>query len=428
MKKILVVALLFVGVSAVKSQHIYFEAGKSISSFNFENSQGESLKNLQKTDHVFMNLGYRRNIFTKNLYVSGEGSYNSYGAIGSDRDMGNYFEWDVTYLGIRFGLDYELFKTGKFTYYIKGAASAEFLIRGTQTLNEQVYTLRGKNDFDTPIYFLRGGLGVQYQISQKLSVFTQYMYGRSGTFKNIEGKLNINAHNFGFGLLVNISKDVQDISEYASVQIVQLRKELADNNQKVKELEKTVKQVDELEETLVAKEEEIQEKEVKIQEKEEEIITLQESISSALLPYDGKGLTIEERNGKVYVTMENDMLFQSGSWRIGTEGEEAVTALGNVLAENPEVTVLIEGHTDNEPFRSSGNLDSNWDLSTKRATAIVGILMKNKDINPKNLTAAGRGEFDPIADNSTPEGKATNRRIEVILTPKLDEVFKLIEK
>lgn len=421
MKKILVVALLFAGVTAVKGQHIYFETGKTISSFNFEDSQGESLDNLQKTDHVFMSLGYRRSIFTKNLYLTAEGSYNSYGAIGSDRDVGNYFEWDVTYLGARVGLDYELFHTGNFTYFIKGAASAEFLIRGTQTLNDQVYTLQGESDFDTPIYFFRGGLGIQYKVSQKLSVFTQYMYGRSGTFKNIEGKLNINAHNFGFGLLINISKDVQDISEYASTQIVQLKKELEENTQKVKEMEETVKQVDELEEVIIAKEEEIM-------EKEEEIQTLQESISSALMPYEGKGLTVEERNGKVYVTMETDMLFQSGSWRIGPEGEEAVTALGNVLADNPEVTVLIEGHTDNEPFRGSGNIDSNWDLSTKRATAIVEILMKNIEINPRNLTAAGRGEFNPIADNSTPEGKAINRRIEVILTPKLDDVYKLIEK
>lgn len=421
MKKILIIALLFIGVTAVKSQHIYFETGKSISSFTFEDSQGESLKNLQKTDHAFMSLGYRRSIFTKNLYLSAEGSYNSYGALGSDRDLGNYYEWDVTYLGVRVGLDYELFNTGNFTYYIKGAASAEFLIRGTQTLNDQVYTLRGENDFDTPVYFLRAGLGVQYKVSQNLSVFTQYMYGMSGTFKNIEGKLKINAHNFGFGLLINISKDLPVLAEVESAQIVQLKRELEENTQKVKELEETVKQVDVLEETIEAKEEEIM-------EKEEEIKTLQESISSALLPYDGKGLTIEERNGKVYVTMENDMLFQSGSWRIGPEGEEAVTALGNVLATNPEVTVLIEGHTDNEPFRGSGNLNSNWDLSTKRATAIVEILMKNNEINPKNLTAAGRGEFDPIADNTTPEGKATNRRIEVILTPKLDEVFKLIEK
>jgi len=428
MKRIIVVALLFAGVTAIKSQHIYFETGKSISSFHFENSQGESLKNLQKTDHVFMSLGYRRSIFTKNLYLSAEGSYNSYGAIGSDRDVGNYFEWDVTYLGFRVGLDYELFHTGNFTYFIKGAASAEFLIRGTQTLNDQVYTLQGENDFDTPIYFLRGGLGIQYKVSPKLSVFTQYLYGRSGTFKNIEGKLNINAHHFGFGLLINISKDVQDISEYAGAQIVQLKRELEENTQKVKEMEETVKQVDELEEVIIAKEEVIMEKEEKIQEKEEEIQTLQESISTALMPYEGKGLTVEERNGKVYVTMETDMLFQSGSWRIGPEGEEAVTALGNVLAENPEVKVLIEGHTDNEPFRGSGNINSNWDLSTKRATAIVEILMKNTEINPRNLTAAGRGEFDPIADNATPEGKAINRRIEVILTPKLDEVFKLIEK
>jgi chemotaxis protein MotB len=247
------------------------------------------------------------------------------------------------------------------------------------------------------------------------------MYGRSGSFKNVQGKLNIDAHSIGFGLLVNISKKQQPAAAVESVQLMELKKELEVNSQKVKELEASARQVDVLEEQVIAKEEEIV-------AKKEEIRSLKESISNALLAFEGKGLTIIEREGKVYVTMETDMLFQSGSWNIGAEGEKAVNALGNVLADNPDVTVLIEGHTDNEPFKGSGNINNNWDLSTKRATAIVEILRNNKKINPKNLTAAGRGEYDPVADNATIEGKAKNRRIEVIITPKLDEVFKLIKK
>lgn len=126
--------------------------------------------------------------------------------------------------------------------------------------------------------------------------------------------------------------------------------------------------------------------------------------------------------------MENKLLFNSGSWAVGTEGKKAVKQLGTVLAENPEIAVLIEGHTDNAPFKGSGQLSGNWDLSTKRATAIVKILQENAKINADNLTAAGRGEFAPIASNDTPEGKAKNRRIEVILTPKLDELSKLLNK
>lgn len=155
---------------------------------------------------------------------------------------------------------------------------------------------------------------------------------------------------------------------------------------------------------------------------------LKNAISRALTDFEGKGLTVEQRGGKVYVSMENKLLFQSGSWAVGTDGKTAVRSLGNVLAENPDIAVLIEGHTDNVPYSGNGALTSNWDLSTKRATAIVNILRENTAINPENLTAAGRGEYAPIASNTTEEGKAKNRRIEVILTPKLDELSRLLNE
>lgn len=155
---------------------------------------------------------------------------------------------------------------------------------------------------------------------------------------------------------------------------------------------------------------------------------LKDAISRALTDFEGKGLTVEQRGGKVYVSMENKLLFESGSWAVGTHGKEAVRQLGTVLAQNPEIAILIEGHTDNVPYTGSGQISGNWDLSTKRATAIVNILRENSAINPENLTAAGRGEYAPIASNDTAEGKAKNRRIEVILTPKLDEISKLLNE
>ena len=153
---------------------------------------------------------------------------------------------------------------------------------------------------------------------------------------------------------------------------------------------------------------------------------LKDAISTALTNFEGKGLTVEQRDGKVYVSMENKLLFQSGSWSVGSEGRKAVRQLANVLAENPDIAILIEGHTDNVPYKGNAQLSGNWDLSTKRATAIVNILRENTSINPENLTAAGRGEYAPIASNDTTEGRAKNRRIEVILTPKLDEISKLL--
>ncbi|NCO63512.1 MAG: OmpA family protein [Flavobacteriales bacterium] len=181
-----------------------------------------------------------------------------------------------------------------------------------------------------------------------------------------------------------------------------LKRELEDRSNRVAELEKV------------------------IADKDAAMTALKDAISRALTDFEGKGLTVEQRDGKVYVSMENKLLFSSGSWAVGTEGRRAVQQLGSVLGQNPDIAVLIEGHTDNVPYQGNAQLSGNWDLSTKRATAIVNILRENATINPENLTAAGRGEYAPVATNSTPEGKAKNRRIEVILTPKLDELSKLL--
>ena len=177
-------------------------------------------------------------------------------------------------------------------------------------------------------------------------------------------------------------------------------------------LNKSAQRLDELESLIAAKEASMKK--------------LKETLSKALNSFEGKGLTVQQKNGKVYVSMENKLLFNSGSWAVGTEGKKAVVELGKVLGDNPEISVLIEGHTDDDAFTASGPIADNWDLSTKRATAIVAILSENKKINKENLTAAGRGEFSPLASNSTAEGKAKNRRIEIILTPRLDEISKML--
>ena len=186
--------------------------------------------------------------------------------------------------------------------------------------------------------------------------------------------------------------------------------------------------LEQLKKELEARSNRVSELESVIAAKDAAMTNLKNAISNALTDFEGKGLTIEQRNGKVYVSMENKLLFNSGSWAVGIEGKKAVKQLGSVLGDNPEIAVLIEGHTDNAPFTGTGQIKGNWDLSTKRATAIVDILRENNTINPENLTAAGRGEFAPIASNNTAESKAKNRRIEVILTPKLDEISKLLNE
>jgi chemotaxis protein MotB len=216
-------------------------------------------------------------------------------------------------------------------------------------------------------------------------------------------------------------------------------KVIEENSQKNREL---LQQLDSKEQALAIENERLMRLEADMQERLERITELEalitakdqamnnlkNAISKALTDFEGKGLTVEQRDGKVYVSMENKLLFKSGSWAVNSQGRNAIVQLGNVLAENPDIAVLIEGHTDNVPFSNRGQISNNWDLSTKRATAIISILAENKAISLENITAAGRGEYSPVDSNDTNEGKAKNRRIEVVLTPKLDEISKLLNK
>ena len=199
------------------------------------------------------------------------------------------------------------------------------------------------------------------------------------------------------------------------------------------ELKKRIAENEELMEKIAERENELADRMARVDELEglitrqqEAMRNLKEKLSDALLNFEDKGLTVEARDGKVYVSMENKLLFRSGSWTVGAEGRLAIEELGNVLADNPDIAILIEGHTDNVPYSGKGPLKGNWDLSTKRATAIVKQLLENPDILPQNLTAAGRGEYLPIAPNSSRQGRAANRRIEVVLSPKLDEIKQII--
>lgn len=191
-----------------------------------------------------------------------------------------------------------------------------------------------------------------------------------------------------------------------------------------------IERLNKLKSELNEKSSRVNELENKLAAQDANLKRLKDSLSKALYAFEGKGLTVEMKNGKVYVSMENKLLFNSGSWAVSKEGKTAVEELGKVLAQNPDISILIEGHTDNDKIVGNlgGGIESNWDLSTKRATAIVNILETNSGIDKKNLTAAGRSEFAPISTNSTSEGKAKNRRIEVILTPKLDEISKMLNE
>ena len=211
----------------------------------------------------------------------------------------------------------------------------------------------------------------------------------------------------------------------SSLDLLKLNSETA-LQERITENEALLEKIAERENELADRMARVDELEGLIARQQEAMRTLKEKLSDALLNFEDKGLTVEARDGKVYVSMENKLLFQSGSWTVENEGQRAIDGLGSVLADNPDIAVLIEGHTDNVPYSGKGPLKGNWDLSTKRATAIVNQLLENPNILPQNLTAAGRGQYLPIAPNATREGRAANRRIEVVLSPQLDEIKQII--
>lgn len=172
----------------------------------------------------------------------------------------------------------------------------------------------------------------------------------------------------------------------------------------------------------------IEELESLLKARDEAIAAIRRQVSDALLGFEGKGLTISTRDGKVYVSMEDKLLFRSGSYQIGPEGERAVRDLSNVLAANPDINVMVEGHTDNVPYTPNAYLKDNLDLSAKRATTVVRLLLENKGIAPERIIAAGRGESVPVAEGDSAEARAKNRRTEIVLTPKYDELLELMNK
>ena len=153
---------------------------------------------------------------------------------------------------------------------------------------------------------------------------------------------------------------------------------------------------------------------------------LRKAVADALTGFEGKGLTVHMKDGKVYVSLEEKLLFASGKWDVSKDGNAALKNLAKVLEKNPDINVLIEGHTDNVPLNSQNQVQDNWDLSVMRATSIVKILLANGKINPTRLVASGRGEFLPVEPNTSPANKAKNRRTEIILSPKLDELMQII--
>lgn len=192
-------------------------------------------------------------------------------------------------------------------------------------------------------------------------------------------------------------------------------------------LEEAKKKNDELSASLEEREKIVSELEKILAEKEQAVNELKNKVSDALLNFKENDLTVEVRNGKVYVSLSEQLLFKSGSIEVDPKGVSALQQLASALKDSPDINVMVEGHTDNVPIsRKSQYMNDNWDLSVLRATSIVKILT-NAGVSPGQVTATGKGEYSPVVENDSDENKQKNRRTEIILTPKLDELFKILE-
>jgi chemotaxis protein MotB len=166
-----------------------------------------------------------------------------------------------------------------------------------------------------------------------------------------------------------------------------------------------------------------------LSKKDADVQALKDKIKLALIGFEGSGLQVTEKNGKVYVSMDEKLLFASGKFSVDAKGELALNELAKDLEADTDINVMVEGHTDNVPFSaaSAAQIRDNWDLSVMRATTIVKTILKYGNIDPNRLTASGRGEYVPLDTDDTKEARAKNRRTEIILTPKLDALFEILE-
>lgn len=279
-----------------------------------------------------------------------------------------------------------------------------------QTLKEQNQALNVKN------------IELQSRIDKQIKDIEELSAKLNETAQNLENSSSANQRLKQFN--TELENQLNTLKAGSSEEIAHLMGKLQETQSDLQKREDILKSAQtELEQRSLR----LKELEEALKQKDEAVKQLRQKVMDALLGFNNKGLTIQEKNGKVYVSLDEQLLFKTGQWDVDPKGQLALSNLAGVLGQNPEINVLVEGHTDNVPMRGTGMVKDNWDLSVMRATAVTRILLKNKAIEPKRITSAGRGEFFPIDEANTLEARQKNRRTEIILTPRLDEIFRILE-
>ena len=194
------------------------------------------------------------------------------------------------------------------------------------------------------------------------------------------------------------------------------------------EINKLSGNLSKLSDDLKKREQRLKEVEEILRKRDEATNQLKAKLQEALLGFTKNGLTVEVKNGKVYVSLTDKLLFPSGSIIIDEKGKQALTQLAKVLKQQPEINIAVEGHTDSQKINNLGQIKDNWDLSVLRSTSVVRFLTEEQKVESVRMTATGKGEFQPLGPNTSAESRSKNRRIEIVLSPKLDELYDLIKQ
>jgi chemotaxis protein MotB len=227
------------------------------------------------------------------------------------------------------------------------------------------------------------------------------------------------------GLIARLRKDTVGLSS-ALNDLKNRYSEMDSNYAKLRS--NSSSEINKLSSDLKKREQRLKEVEEILRKRDEATNQLKEKLQQALLGFAKNGLTVEIRNGKVYVSLMDKLLFPSGSIIIDEKGKQALSQLANVLKQQPEINIAVEGHTDSQKITNLGQIKDNWDLSVLRSTSVVRYLTEVSKVEAVRMTATGKGEFQPLGPNTTAESRSKNRRIEIVLSPKLDELYDLIKQ
>jgi chemotaxis protein MotB len=234
------------------------------------------------------------------------------------------------------------------------------------------------------------------------------------TASNAQGKALLDAE------IASLKKQLDFLKENNTTALKQLESLSVISGSQAESIKKSL-------DNIGAKDAYIQDLQSAISRKDSLNLALVTNLKGAIGNMDDKDINIKVDKGVVYIDISDKLLFKSGSYNVSEKAGAVLGKVAMVLKNQPDIEFMVEGHTDNVPYKGSDMLIDNWDLSVKRATAVVRILEKQYGLNPANITAAGRSEYKPVTDNTTPEGKAANRRTRIVILPQLDQFFKLLE-